>query len=151
MKPVRQTHFHNPHDPRAPKGNCMQAAVASIMELPLDAVPHFYEHCLEGLTESQRSDMRIWQEDRIDQFLDDHGWVRFGYGYAPDKFEFLQGDMLCLLSGMSPRGVNHVVLVWLEPNGKWSLEWDPHPSDGSVTDPNFVEFLLPKELVQDAA
>lgn len=37
MIPVAQTIF------TAPKGDCFRACVASIFELPIDAVPHFFE------------------------------------------------------------------------------------------------------------
>lgn len=45
MIPVTQTRLHieNPDGTVLQKGNCYQAALASIMELPLDEVPNFIE------------------------------------------------------------------------------------------------------------
>ena len=40
MIPVDQTILYDP-DPASLMGNCFQACVASIFELPLDMVPHF--------------------------------------------------------------------------------------------------------------
>lgn len=39
MTPVDQTILHDPQTGAI--GNCMQAAIASLLDLPLDAVPHF--------------------------------------------------------------------------------------------------------------
>jgi hypothetical protein len=39
MIPVDQTRLYVPDDPQAPPGNCWAAALASILEVPLDRVP----------------------------------------------------------------------------------------------------------------
>lgn len=44
----RQTIFANPDDPGAPLGNCLQAAIASMLGLPLDSVPHFVQVEADG-------------------------------------------------------------------------------------------------------
>lgn len=42
MKPVFQRHLRGPSaDPDAEPGDCMAAALASVLELPLEAVPNF--------------------------------------------------------------------------------------------------------------
>ncbi len=106
MKPVDQTIFG------MPLGNCFQACVASILELPLEAVPNFneYEH--------------MW----FPEFCE---WAQLR-GLNPvicdvrDKDEW---PSLCgkagyyIASGPGPRGIFHAVVY----NGP-EMVHDPHPS-----------------------
>lgn len=74
MTPVLQTDY------RAPGGNCFQACVASILDLPLASVPHF----LKG------SDGGMWTQDHWDvvrRFAEQYG--RMAVWLDPDKPEDL--------------------------------------------------------------
>lgn len=119
MKPVDQTLF-------GVGGNCMAAAIASVLELPLEKVPHFMlEHdTLEG---AQGAAER---------------WLRArGVLYMPMYFlnpEALQTTHFGfggyhLLAGYSPRKngrgdhLEHAVVAKLLPWGV-ELAHDPHPS-----------------------
>ena len=96
-------------------GNCLQAAVASLLGLALDEVPHFAEH-------------DDWLE-RMVGFGADRGY-RVVYRGAPVAFG--------LAFGRSPRDVPHAVVVV---DGQ--IVWDPHPSgDGLVSVSNYVEWAL---------
>lgn len=102
MKPIDQTTFGSPY------GNCFQACVASILELPLEDVPHFCE-----------GDNPRW-------LLDLEEWLR-PRGLAPMLVQ-AEGcpaldDAYGLLGGPSPRGCNHSVVV----RGV-EVVHDPHPS-----------------------
>ena len=112
MIPVTQDIFYN--DPQGRKGNCFQAAIASIVEKPLNEVPHFA--AIEDDT---------WWEQTL-KFLNDNGYDVFHCEIA--ELPHVK-DNLVLVVGKSQRGVNHSVIY---KNG--SLAHDPHPSKTGVTD-----------------
>lgn len=99
MREVTQTILHD-QIPGVP-GNCLQAAVASLLDLDLDDVPHFIEHdnWLQYLVD--------WGRDHgylvIDRQPDS---VRMGIAYGPAE-----------------RGVQHAVVMV-----DGAISWDPHPS-----------------------
>jgi len=90
-------------------GNCLQAAVASIYELPIEAVPHFVQFQRWGEA------LKLYVEDRGAQLL---LWTR-------DE----PRDRPLLAFGKSPRGDFRHAVVWQE--GK--MIHDPHP-DGTGLD-----------------
>ncbi|MFI1535557.1 hypothetical protein [Streptomyces anandii] len=100
MKPVTQTIFYD--DPDGRPGNCLQAAVASLLELPLDDVPHFLLHA-------------DWDE-RMVAFCTRHG-------YRPTLQPVDQYCPYGMAWGPSERGVRHAV-CWVD--GR--MAHDPHPS-----------------------
>lgn len=109
MKPVDQSIFVN--DPRGIPGDCLRAAVASLYELPLDAVPHFalYDRWMDALN--------AWLKPRV-------AFARIVHndrGFEGTRWP----DHPLLAFGMSPRGVEHAV-VWLD----GAVAHDPHPSRG---------------------
>lgn len=109
MTPVDQTLLADPENGII--GNCWQAAVASLLDLPLDDVPHFAaEPNCDQAFESWLLRRRIL-------------WVRLGLLDVP-------ADLPCLLVGTSPRGIAHMVVA-----RGLKMTHDPHPSrDGlSVT------------------
>lgn len=89
-------------------GNCFQAALASLLNMPLDAVPHF-------LT-----------------FIDFQGALRLWLGERGIETVRLTTDKIpaagsCLVSGNSPRGLLHVVVA---KDGE--IVWDPHPDRSGI-------------------
>lgn len=104
---ITQTILHDPDTGAI--GNCMQAAIASLLDLPLDEVPHFAEHDDWDLRFSAWCAERglIWFACDVSQV---HDW-------AP-----------CLLVGQSPRGIDHVVV-----GRGLTAVWDPHPSRDGLT------------------
>lgn len=103
MTPHTQTIFVN--DPRGIPGDCMRTAVASLLDLPTEAVPHFV--LFDGPGE--------W-------FTVFNMWLK-GRGLVIKPLAKGNVDRPCLAIGMSPREVEHVV-VW----GPEGLLHDPHPS-----------------------
>lgn len=88
MKPVMQTLFGKNN------GNCLPACLASILEIPLEAVPHF---------------CRLYDDDHWAQHMSD--WLRKHFGLAAtictfdddiDVHEHLRG-IWHLMAGPSPR------------------------------------------------
>lgn len=106
MRQVTQTILEP--DPQGRPGNCLQAAVASLLDLDLDEVPHFAEHqhdwvlCLRGFAALHGYDVWRRNPDRD---------VPFGIG-----------------AGKTVRGTTHAV-VWRD----GAMAWDPHPSRVGLT------------------
>lgn len=122
MIPVKQTTFGA--DLAVPDaGNCVQAAVASLLELPLSAVPHIaHEAHVAG---------RSWF-DVLGDWLGDlgYGLVLTGGQIPPPVWH--------LVVGPSPRGDwDHIVVAFGE-----ELRHDPHP-DGTMVNGQYRVFLLP--------
>jgi hypothetical protein len=90
-------------------GNCLQAAVASIYELPIEAVPHFLQFGEQ------------WGE-ALQMYVRSTGHELLKLGDEPT------GGEVVMAFGRSPRGVGHAV-VWQD----GAIVHDPHPSrDGLV-------------------
>ena len=121
MKPVDQDKFvaSEDADPRV-MGNCMQAAAASMMEVPLDEVPHF---AAQG--DAWWSSFVEWHAER---------------GYAVEIFTTPVRDRIGYVTGKSPRGdFWHLVIGDHE-----RVLHDPHPSrDGIAEAPMEWWYLLP--------
>jgi hypothetical protein len=104
VTPHTQTIFVN--DPRGIPGDCMRTAVASLLDRPTEAVPHFV--------------------------LFDDWFGAFSLWLAGEQLRIRplpasSVDRECLALGMSPRGVEHIV-VW----GPHGLLHDPHPSRAGI-------------------
>lgn len=115
MKPVDQTKFGEV------EGNCLEACLASILELPLDKVPEF---------RSTRNscwliDLNHWLEQYGLQAMDVDDFSLVPKGY-------------CIVAGASPRLKTLHGVVYL--NGK--MVHDPHPSrDGIKSEPVYWTFF----------
>lgn len=83
-------------------GNCVQASVATMLDLPLDAVPHFAHF------DWWQGALEFWARGKG---LTCH-WV-----YGTDI-----PDGLAMVCGTSPRGYGHAVV-----GQAGSIIWDPHP------------------------
>lgn len=111
---VTQTILHDPElAERGVFGNCLQACVATVFHLPIEAVPHFvaFEWWPQAMT--------LWAYGR-------------GLRVCGMTTDAIPGGPLgrsYIVGGTSPRGVSHVVVAR---NGE--VVWDPHPSrDGLVS------------------
>jgi hypothetical protein len=115
-----QTVMNN--DEEGLRGNCAQAAIASILAVPLEQVPNFIE-----LTETATE---FW--DAIEAFLKSHGYlVEYGSeSYRP--------PIVYLASGTSPRGLAHMVVMYGE-----ELLHDPHPSRAGLVEITNTFILTP--------
>lgn len=104
-------------------GNCLQAAVASLLDLDLDDIPHFITH-----------------DDWL-QYLVDWGRWRGYLVVARPPATVAAG----IAYGPSPRGVQHAV-VWLD----GAIAWDPHPSrDGLLSVNGVMSWESPTEETDD--
>lgn len=100
MIPVTQTILHD--DPEGRVGNCLQAAVASALNLELDEVPHFAQE-------------ELWELSMLE-------WLK-ARGFMVLTCPVIRHIPLGVAYGISPRGVMHAVVVQ-----DGAMVFDPHPS-----------------------
>ena len=114
MIPVFQTQSHNPSE--GIYGDCHRAAVASILELPIDKVPHFFEN--DSVNDDKfDSNIRPWFASKGMSYLT----------FCYEAFELPNGEMFThknlleamtawnpniyyILGGKSPTGAGHSVV-----------------------------------------
>jgi hypothetical protein len=86
-------------------GRCLNACLASLLEIPEKAVPDFGNN--------------TWEDD-VDHFLAPYGLY---YRQVSKEIEPIGYHVA---EGISPRGGPHAVIML---NG--TVKWDPHPQDGT--------------------
>lgn len=125
MRLYKQEIIHNPEANQY--GDCQRAAIATVLQIPIDQVPHFGE----GGPDS----MEFF--DRIRKFLEPRnlGLFTVPFQSCPIRdvllmMELNNEGLVYMLSGMSPRGVNHVVVC---KGGE--IIHDPHPSNDRLIGP----------------
>lgn len=125
LRGIHQTQFGTSINSEAP-GNCTQAAVATLMGLNLDDVPHFVELTLgDPRGGAWAHVLHTWSSDRFGI-----GWI----GVEPSSilrhpFNVPRSDVLLLGGGPSPRGPwGHSVVV----DANLELVWDPNPGGEGV-------------------
>lgn len=122
MTPVMQTKLHGKDG--AHNGNCLAAALASLLDLPLWMVPPFED--MFG-----RSDWRA----RIDAWLS---------RLLASELKRVEGHVIedlpefYIASGLSPRGVRHSVIY-----RSGALAHDPHPSGAGILEVEWCWFVSP--------
>lgn len=122
MRGVTQTILHN--DPEGRTGNCLQAALATLVGVPLERVPHFAEH-------------EDWAERMV-------AWVDLAAGCAV-RWKVVGTYVARGIGvGMSPRGVKHAVVVV---DGE--IVWDPHPSRAGLDVLHGYMALIPWDELGD--
>lgn len=124
MKKIDQTTF-------APEGNCQSAVLAMLLDLPLDAVPNFFE---QG-----KNDLEWWEA--YYRFLEEQNFsfVIFAGEHAETRAKSTKG--FYEVSGPSSRGVEHAVVY---KDGE--LWHDPHPSREGLLKVREVRIYYQKEF-----
>jgi hypothetical protein len=126
MTPVKQLLRHKPHE--GIYGDCHRAALASILEMPIEDIPHFGDLSLYSEEEWARAE-RDWLLGigyiPISLFYetDDLAGVLFSTGY-------LNPDTYGILGGTSRNGVGHSVVIC---NG--AIVHDPSQDDSGIIGP----------------
>lgn len=116
MTPVDQDRFGSP------RGNCTEAAFASLLGVPLSSVPDL------AATDEP------WQ-----LVLD--AWLRAHHGsrlLCCDAFFDWMPDVLHLMSGTSPRGLRHMVVA-----RGGDMIHDPHPDRTGIGPAERFYFVVP--------
>ncbi len=138
MTPVLQTITACPergdgHDASGVPGNCFQAAVASLLDLFLDEVPHFLLNGDSWFADSQK-------------FVHEKTGMHWNYFTAIFPFYKHPQDApsYVLMDGKSPRGDFYHVVVADAVTGE--MVHDPHPSgDGLLSVEGVYALYEPKE------
>ena len=129
MKPVDQTRFYEPDaPPDRQRGNCLTAVVASLMDLPIEAVPNFVQDHVNHDADND-VDWDWWT--RLHRFIGERGYVmRYlrpvvdptcpPESHFPDPE---QGEFYAV-TGISPRDprIHHIVIY-----RDGQMVHDPHP------------------------
>ena len=115
MTPVDQQFLHDKE--KGIKGDCMRAALASLLDLPITQVPHFAQISSNGA---------YGFYTMIEDWLDDLGY-RALWGRSMVYMQKPGEDLYHLISGPSPRGNgNDLFHCVVGLNGE--PFFDPHPS-----------------------
>lgn len=106
------------------QGNCWQTAIACVLDLEPDSVPHFIQYDEDGIAD--------WWDFTL-------GWL-LNRGYRLERpNRHLYTNEYYLVSGPSPRGDFQHVVVYK--NGK--MVHDPHPSQDGVEKEQTIEVIRP--------
>lgn len=116
-----------------PYGDCVRASYATILDLPLEAVPRFDPAVLGG--EEQRDRERRWLASigltLVEISSDPEALPSAVLGLIPPG--------LHLISGISPRKLGHRCVGM---NGR--VVWDPHPSRAGLEKVYSIGLLVPR-------
>lgn len=123
MTPVDQTSFFD--RAAGTHGNCVQAAVATLLDLPLDHVPDLIGGATTGADQDRR--LRRWLRGRGLEM------VRLGGHWILDAFY--------LASGPSARGVHHMVVM-----RDGLVAHDPHPSRTGLERVEQCYLVVPQDI-----
>lgn len=119
---ITQDRFYDAE--KGTRGNCQQAATASLLGLGLDEVPNFME-----------AEAGFWPS--FWRFVQERG---LGVIELSGARSF---DCHYLAYGPSPRGVSHAVIY-----KSGELVWDPHPSRAGLLSVKTVCLLVPVDLAE---
>jgi hypothetical protein len=115
--PVDQSIMHAPEN--GIWGDCMRACIASLLDLPIIDVPHFFEGGCES---------RVFDQ-RVAAFLSTHGLMEIQLDPSYARYVMRQRRQPCyhLMYGDTERGTYHAVVGL---SGK--MVHDPHPSKAGI-------------------
>ena len=139
MKILEQSIQHNPPELY---GDCFRTALASILNLERDDVPHF--------NDGKPCD-NYWE--LVNDWLSHRDLVMFSVAFEaklPDVLSYMKRvnqDLYYLLAGKSPRGCSHQVVALND-----TIVCDPAPHGGGLVGPcieddlYWVNVLLPRSI-----
>ena len=135
------------------RGQCTEAAIASILECRLDEVPELWggpSVPVDAPPEEQQpqeNHERLWAWLQTRGFL--FAWGEFSERPVPllylrfgEAFDDLPWAGFHLMAGPNPDGVQHMVVA-----RGGGVAWDPNPSRRGITACSAVGFLLPRNVV----
>lgn len=131
MTPVMQDRFRG--DGRG--GNCLAACIASLLDLPLSAVPQ--RTTTDTASEANFTDwerLALWLHARGLMLLEVDGKAWSTNGLLDSEYE----APLCIGGGPSPRGGKHAVVLRGD-----ELVHDPHPDGGGLLGIESRSYLVP--------
>jgi hypothetical protein len=137
MIPVKQTKVvvKNSNGDMVVRGNCLAAAIASLLELPITEVPNF--ETLYGINNTYYYEVLCkWLRHLGYEITTDDRFKCFHGDENRNEFKEQLKDMYYLVSGKSTRGIQHICIYQ---NGK--LVHDPHPTNEGLFTEDFFEFI----------
>lgn len=141
MKPVDQAVVHRVH------GDCWSACLASILELPLEAVPKFMWH----FDDTDRA-AELWLSRFGYSHLRLHRYINSNderYFWNATGFNVWHADHThCIVSGKSPNleGCFHAVVGYIDYGGVIKIAHDPSPHKrGILGAPYYLGLLVAKD------
>lgn len=139
MKPVDQTQYGTGAN-LEPLGDCWSACIASILELDIVEVPHFYE---KWPAKNYGPDKALIEAS---DWLADRGYRLLPIGYIDRGAARLIKGTICIVSGISPRSgekkVEHAVVGRIKDDGSFDILHDPHPSRDGVVKITGFEIII---------
>lgn len=141
MKPVMQTMFGGCDAPREQLGNCYPACVASVLDIALEDVPHFYQLHYRDNEAALDEALRFFRaRDLVVVTFEWGSWAR----------RYFHGTVV-IFGGKSPRGeYDHAIVGRITRDG-WELLHYPHPSsDGIVGEPRNFDMIFPLMLIEQS-
>lgn len=130
MIPTKQTMLHNPAEGHF--GNCFTAVLASLLHLPIDQVPHFYD--ARDTSDTQ------WQA-RVNE------WLRpYGLGYVA-----IDASLTALMPAINLQDVHHEIGGNTSRHAETlhscvafdgTVTFDPHPDDIGLTQPRSLGMFV---------
>ena len=138
MIPVKQQIKHDPKNGQY--GDCQRAVIASLLELPLEEVPHF-----NGLSKGDSCEFH----ELLQEFVGKHGYIWYSTPFFSGAMAFGSDHAVYHeIAGPSPRDPNTYHAV-VGRNGQ--IVHDPHPDNtglaGEPKDWTFA-FLVHKSKTQ---
>ena len=130
------------------RGQCTEAAIASILEVELNEVPDLWAGPHVPLSAPPRDHQPLERHEALWAWLKDRGrmwcWGEFAARPLPlnpadyPHLDWLPWEGHHLMAGPNPDGVEHMVV------GKAGrLAWDPNPTRRGIVACNAAGFLLP--------
>lgn len=145
MTPIMQTRFGFPGKaPIEEWGNCGEACLASLLDLPLSAIPDINDTAYREF-----GAVDVHWGTVFKRFIESQGysWWRMNwetaYTWAP---QFLSVGQLAITAGPSPRspdGTDRHGVICRWTGDRWDLVHDPHPSGEGVLAVYDVDILVP--------
>jgi len=136
-----QDRFGKSDNPAGERGNCVQTCLASLLGLPLSEVPHFYD----------TDEPAEVQHVKTNEWLAARGWLRMWveWNWLESGWITVPPEALVIVSGKSPRGYWHHVVIGKIVDKWWKLVHDPHPSQmGLEGTPNGFYVLAPLPTIK---
>lgn len=138
-------------------GTCWTACLASILDLPERAVPHFANP--EWFGEEMRTDIEAFVNtgDPLNWWTATNAWLlMLGYRlwlvYTPvltGEMENSAGDEHLIVSGLSPRSpgadgkrITHSTVWSRQPDGSFALSHDPYPGGTGIVGKPFDAYAV---------
>jgi len=124
----------------SPRGNCLEACYATLLGVPLAAVPDprkacapKADSCARGAIPARTPSIRSWLAREFSLAVVEGRGMPPGVLLAKDA-----PPLFWIASGLGPRGLNHAVVY-----GNSRLAWDPHPDDKGLVRVEQYKVLVP--------